>query len=392
MRGHKWELKKQAGSPNWYAVFYIPGRGDKPVWRSTGTADEGEAEIRAGEKWVKELRAAGKPIPEDAAPFARVTIEDAAAEFVTLLERQAHEHREQYVKRYESDLNLYVIRKTDQELADARAAGKEPWQPPWTFVDELTTSAWEEEKLRLHKANGGPLGARSIAHLTNTLRHLLRFCASPARRYIEIVPELKSPANRLIKLERRKRRAFTAAEREKFIRLIYKYAPKVSRKGRQATHAPGTAGRFYETLHFSLLRRGEGWAITRGWLDRRRKIITVPPEHSKSGEEEQIPLHPRAERALVEQIKARGKLELDEPIFGQVNVVPAFEWAMKVGNFRREGVTAHHTTRHTGGTILAKQTKSRDVLKKAGRWHADASVEPYLHVDVEDARPLMEKL
>jgi hypothetical protein len=389
VRGHKWELRRRPGR-NIEVVFYVPGGGGRPIERSTGTSDEGEAAIRAGEIWVKELRRAGKPVPEEAAAAARVSVEDAAAEFLIHLGRQAAAHREQYVRRYEADLNLYAIPKSDEELRQAAAERRVLWQPSWTYVDEITSARWEDEKLRLHKKNGGPLGWNSIRHLANTLRHLLRFCVE--RSYIASAPELLSPSRRMTKREARPRRALTEKERERFLRWVYKYTPAIPRKGRQATHPPGTAGRFYEALHYSLLRRGELWAATLRWMDRRAKLLHIPAEHTKSGDPETIPLHERVETALLGQAKAAGVKSKDEPVFGVINVRPAFEWAMKKAKLDRHGITPHHTTRHTGGTLLAGKTKSRDQLKKAGRWRSDQSVDPYLHVDAEDARELMEKL
>lgn len=392
MRNVPWALRPRPGR-NIQVVFYIPGQGDQEIALSTGTRDEGEAQIRAGEIWVKEMRRAGQPIPEEARALARTSVEDACAEFLIQLGRQASGHREQYAERNQADLNLYITPKSDEELRLAAAEERSLWQPGWTYVDEITSARWEDEKLRLHKGNGGPLGWNSIRHMANTLRHLLRFCV--AQGYIENEPVLKSPARKLILKEKRYRAAMDPAARERFIRAAYAYTPKVIRKkGRQKSLPPGTAGRFYETMHFSLLRRGEQWELTQRWLDRKARLIHIPPEHSKSGEAESIPLHPRAERAIIEQIKAAGirKKELDRAVFGKINVRPAFEWALKKAKVERYGITPHHHARHTGGTILAKKTRSRDQLKQAGRWRSDQSVEPYLHVDVEDARELMEKL
>jgi hypothetical protein len=281
---------------------------------AAATSRSGDRQVQRTKERLKSARArsgsrqcarAGKPIPEDAAPLARVTVEDAAAEFLTHLERQAHEHREQYVKRYEADLNLYVIRKTDDEIAEARAAGKEPWQPPWTYVDEITTAAWEEEKLPLHKANGGPLGARSIAHLTNTLRHLLRFCADPRRRYIEIVPELKlagEPAHQEGAAEAA--RVHGGRAREVPPKLVYSYAPKVTpaRAGRRRTRRAPRAGST-RLLHFSLLRRGEalGADARAGSTAGARSSRSRPS--TRRAARRRDPAAPARERALVEQIR-----------------------------------------------------------------------------------------
>src|SRR5207302_116836 len=80
-----------------------------------------------------------------------------------------------------------------------------------------------------------------------------------------------------------------------------------------------------EALFFTLMRRGEMFALTQRWIDRRAKLIRIPAAHSKSGEDETIPLHPRALKALTGQARARGTVSLDDPIFGEINVRPAYE-------------------------------------------------------------------
>jgi hypothetical protein len=78
----------------------------------------------------------------------------------------------------------------------------------------------------------------------------------------------------------------TVVEREKFLKALAKYDPR----GNANTLPSGTAARFYEALL------------------------------------------------------------LDEPIFGEINVRPAYAWALEEAEIDAYGVTAHHTTRHTGAT------------------------------------------
>lgn len=385
MRGKHWELKKRKGSSDWQVVFYLPGGGGKKTRKLTGTSDEGKAALRAGEIWVEEMRKAQCPIPEAAAAAARATVETVVAEFMLDLEKRAGQHAAGYVERYERDLKLYVMPKTADEVRNGY------WQPSWTYLDEITTASWEEEKLRLHNSNGGPLGSRSIQVLTNTLRHLLRFAVP---RFIDNAPELIAPPRARVLAEQRKKRAMTPAEREEYLRAVAAFNPHDRRSPSKRLLAlpPGTAFRFYEALFFTLFRRGEMWEITQRWLDLDGGNIHIPPEHAKNGREESIPLHPRAARALLDQVKAAGITSMDAPIFGTIDVRAAHRFAMKKTGIDPWGITAHHTTRHTGGTILAKATNDREALKAAGRWHSDQSVDAYIHIDAEHARPLFGKL
>jgi hypothetical protein len=82
---------------------------------------------------------------------------------------------------------------------------------------------------------------------------------------------------------------------------------------------------------------------------------------------------------------------LDEPIFGEINVRPAYEWALTTAKIDAYGVTPHHTTRHTSATILAELTTDREALKHAGRWRSNI-VDDYIHSDAERARPLIAQL
>ncbi len=81
-------------------------------------------------------------------------------------------------------------------------------------------------------------------------------------------------------------------------------------------------------------------------------------------------------------VRARGGVEMDEPMFGEINVRPAYEFALTTAKIDRYGVTPHHTTRHTGATILAEKTKDREALKHAGRWRSNI-VDEYIHSAAE---------
>jgi integrase len=154
----------------------------------------------------------------------------------------------------------------------------------------------------------------------------------------------------------------------------------------------GTAFRFYTLMHYSLLRRGEAWAITPAWIDSKAKLIRIPADHSKSRKVEEIPLHPKAAKALKEQIAVRGSLERDVPIFGKINVRKAFAYAMKKAKITKKGITAHHHARHSAATIAAGETQDMLAIQSAGRWKSPRMVQRYTHPNAERARPVISKL
>lgn len=68
----------------------------------------------------------------------------------------------------------------------------------------------------------------------------------------------------------------------------------------------------------------------------------------------------------------------------------AYEWALVTAKVDPYGVTPHHTTRHTGATILAEKTNDREALKHAGRWRSNI-LDDYIHSAAERARSLIAK-
>jgi integrase len=374
VRGHKWELKQRGST--YYVIFYLPGGGDHEVRRSTGTSDPRAAELRAGEIWVEEMRKAGQRIPEAAAEVARTRVETAVAACIERLEREAGQHREQYARRHREDLKLYIMPKTDGQLSAARLAGKELWQPPWRYVDEVTTLAWEREKLRLHHSNGGPLKWASIRHLTVSLRKLLHNELEHGR--IENLAEIRPPSNKLVRQDEAPRRAYTEKEREDFLKAIKKgYA---------------RSWRFYTVLFFSLLRRGELFALTPRWVDFKNNWIRIPANHSKSGEVEEIDLHPRAARALSAELREHETVQTDAPLFGEHDARKAFFHGIQAARIDPHGLVPHHSTRHTGATMVGESTTDLLEIMAAMRVRSPQIAKRYLHVDAKRARRVMRKL
>jgi integrase len=374
VRGRKWKLKRRG--PALYAIFYLPGRGDHEIRKSTGTNDPRAAELRAGEIWVEEMRKAGKPIPAELAAVARTRIEIAVASCIERLEREAGQHREQYARRHREDLKLYIMPKSDAQLAAVRISGRELWQPPWRYVDEITTALWEREKLRLHHSNGGPLKWASIRHVTVSLRKMLDNELENGR--IENVPEIRPPKNKLVRQDEAPRRAYTEKEREDFLKVIKKGYPR--------------SWRFYTVLFFSLLRRGELFGLTPRWVDFKRNWIRIPATDSKSGEVEEIDLHPRAARALRAELRAQDTVKADAPLFGEHDVRKAFFHGIKAAGIDPHGLVAHHSTRHTGATMVGESTTDLLEIMAAMRVRSPQIAKRYLHVDAKRARRVMRKL
>jgi hypothetical protein len=354
-RRHRWSLYRRPESTALWVRFYVAG---KLVRRTTDTADQGEAETRAGAIWVEERKRHGAPVAaEERQTLARRRTDDAAAEWTAHLERIQGEHREQFVRRYEADLNLYIV-------------------PRWAFVDEITSASWEQTKRALHRTGGGPLGWRSIQHLTTTVRKLLRHECELG--WLESVPELRPPPNRLVRQEQAPRRAYSRPERERFLGAIRAPFPR--------------SHRFYTVLFFSLLRRGELWALTPRWIDSAGERIRIPATDSKSGEAEEIDMHPRAAKALRAELRSRRGIALDEPLFGKHDAREAFRHGLAKGKIDPHGLVPHHSTRHTGATMAGEATTDVLELLAAGRWRSLAMAQRYVHADARRAKRVIRRL
>lgn len=316
------------------------------------------------------MRKAGQPVEAEAAAVARVTIETAVAASVRALKLEAGEHREQYFRRHNEDLKLYILPKTDEEVAGGF------WQPAWRYLDEITSKSWEREKKRLHRGNGGPLGWRSIQHLTTTLNKLMQHSLDEG--LLENVPKLKPPHNKLVVQEAAPRRAYTAAERERFLSAIKTRYPR--------------SWRFYTVLFFSLMRHGELSALTPRWLDFKNGWIRIPADHTKSGAVEEVDLHPRAAKALRGELAEQETSGPDLPVFGHHDARKAFFYGLGAAGIDGHGLVPHHSTRHTGATMVGESTTDLLAIMAAMRVRSPSIAKRYLHVDGKRARGPMRKL
>jgi len=240
-----------------------------------------------------------------------------------------------------------------------------------------------------HKTNGGSLGWNSIVRLAVSARMLVEHCMAVGFLDKKPLPTLQSylpeKIGKLIEQEKRPVDALTRAERTRLLDALKTWDPHDG-----STLPKGTAFRFYTLMHYTLLRRGE--AITPAWIDSKAKLIRIPADHSKSGEVEEIPLHPKAAKALKEQIAARGSLERDVPVFGKINVKKAFAYAIQKAKITKKGITAHHHARHSAATIGAGETQDMLAIQALGRWRSLRVVERYTHPKAERAWPVISKL
>lgn len=381
-----YKLYERPNSPFWWVYFTIPGH-PKPYRLSTGI-DVGrrpEAEKKAAQFLVERFNVGASPaVP---AAIQSLTLSDLTELWIEQLDKDGRPPK--YVDRVSTDLAQYV-------------------EPRWTHPAQITSEAWEavtyNPKSRsageLHHSRKGPLKWRSIAHLANTLRHFLRFCAEKGA--IASVPEIKSPPAKLQEADKAPRAALDVEKRERFLSALVGLEEH-------------RAHRIYLTAFETWMRKSSISKMTPRWIDWRAETITMPPSGNKSGKQKVIDLTPRAAQAIRAQMTAnaaeRGPdapVPLDEPIFGVYDFHQAKTHLVRLkdgtqkrvlagGVFGRAcrragidgyGLTPHHSTRHSSLTIAGGKPGATlaGMMAQAGIDSAHIIEKHYLHPSIDAAR------
>lgn len=370
-------LYERPNSPFWWVYFSIGGH----TYRlSTGVelASRGDAEKAAAGLLVKKYDTAGAAVVPEA--IRQLNLKQLSEMWVEQLEK---DRPAKFIERIATDLQ-YI-------------------EGHWARPEDVTTDSWEawtwapstKAAGPLHKSKKGPLGWRSIAHLANTLRHFLRFCASKGA--IASVPEIKSPPSKMQKGERAPRKAMDSEARGKFLAAVLEL-------GEERAH------RIYTALFETWVRKSTLEAMAPRWIDWKAETITLPPQFNKSRKEKVIDLTPRAALAIKAQLAANAAarpggapVPLDEPIFGHFDFHQAkvrhrkkvdvedggvFGRACRKAGIDGYGLTAHHTTRHSALTAAGGKPGATlaGLMKQAGIDSARIIEEHYLHPTLEDAR------
>jgi integrase len=242
---------------------------------------------------------------------------------------------------------------------------------------DATDEAWQASMRDLNEKG---LAWSSLRHATVTLRHLLRFCASLGA--LAIVPEIRPPPNKLVRRTEAKRGALSESERDRVLAAMRKAGDH-------------RAARIWQAMAYSGLRKGELGRLTLRWLNTDAGILRIPAGAAKSGEEETIPLHPKARQAIRAEASERGlgREDRDVPVFGGFDIRKAWGRALARARIDVPGLTAHHSARHTFGTILAQLSRG-DVtaVQAGGRWRSLSMVQRYVHSSAERARAVMKRM
>jgi integrase len=333
----------------WHYRFTARGR------RFRGSTGERTRERAAGVLAAKWYEAHKGSSIAPGGPLGQLDLAGLGGLWLAELEQRQDERGPKFVKRHKLDLT-YLVEHF------ARPA-------------DVTDQAWQDTMRTLHDSG---LSWRSLQHATVTLRHLMKFAARTGA--IRVAPIVSPPANRLVAKEQAPRRALTEGERDRVIKAM-------------RTNGQNRAARAWEAMAFSGLRRGELAKLTLRWLDLRAGVLRIPATATKSGQEEAIPLHIRVRQAVRAEANDRGIRDRDVPVFGGFDLRKAWRRALARAKVDSHGLTAHHSARHTFGTLVAQEAHG-DVtaVQSALRHRSLAMVAKYVHASAERARAAIRRL
>ncbi len=345
--------------------FHFSVRGQL-VRGATGERDRGKAQVEAARQFLEAHRRANLPVPSEALrSCAGTSLADLGGMFVAEIEEQIAQRKIVRNDRYARDLEF------DLRYVTARFA----------TVAEITSSSWRDALDDLlsgypEARKDGAVSWRSLQRVTCTARLLLRYANRMG--LIENMPELPSPSNEDVGLEQRVGRPMSEWDRDRFLAALRKMG-KTRRGARRAL-------RIYTALLHSALRKSALERLCLRQIRWREKLIDLPPRKAKSKHACSIALNPECERAIKAELRERGDISPDEPIFGKFALRAWFKAAAAVAKIDREGLQPHHFTRHTTASIAGNNGATLAQLMALGTWETAAMAMRYVKIDAERSR------
>lgn len=317
----------------WWVQFYIHGRRTRAP---TGESDRGRAEERAAGIWQEAKARSGDPV----VGVVSRSLAAIAADLVS--EARTMGRADTYARDLEVDLRLHILRR---------------WQTP----EAITSLGWEQARIDIH-AEGQTWA--SVKRIGKHLRLLLRYCVRKGALASE--PVIHSPSKELIAREAIEHEALSRKDRDRLLADMRK-------RGNLR------AARCYEVMFFNLFRRSTVARLMPSWVDLKARTVRVPASNAKNSKTRTYWLHPKALRALREQM--RENASVSSPIFGSFDHSNVFWSAVeRLGIASREekrGLTPHHVTRRTAATMLVEAGATTKDRMAAGGWDSVEAAERY---------------
>lgn len=368
---HPYRPKNGSGKRSEFWSYHFSIRG-KLIRGATGERDRGKAEIKAAEEFLKARKRANLPVPREAvAKLEQQTFEELGGAFVADVEDRIAKKRLVRSDRYARDM--------EYDLAYIR----------FEHVTHITSTSWRELLDELHEGypeKKDSVSWRYLQRVTCTARALLRYANQ--RGFIENVPELAAPTMEDVALEQQLGQPMSPSDRDKFLATLDKVGRQT--KDRKRAREARRALRIYVALLASNLRKSGLARLSLRQVKWNEKRIVLPPRKSKSKKERAIALHLLVARAIKEELRERGDISPDEPIFGTFDLRRRFKETCKLAGIDTTGLQPHHFTRHTTSTAAGNAGATLVQLMALGTWETPAMAMRYVKIDAERSREALD--
>jgi integrase len=358
----------------WYVNFHISIDGNrKRVRKPTGVKDPAstEAAWRAAERVWTASGAAAEAVAQGQ-DVAMPSLDDLLAKFLgewlptfaAGRNRKKRRLNERYLQTSEAYLKM-VLPYMPQ---DVRQIDNEWWEDAMHVLHDGSIPEHRKEWFQiLRPQDGKPWSKKprlykwaTIGCCLLALRQFLNFCGPGAPGLprtlglLRDIPKLSPPSEEAIENDQAARRAMTEQERDNFLKQL-------------KDEGNLFALRCYLLMFFAGFRRSTVARLTPRWIDFKSKTITPPGLQIKNRQTGHgFAMHPLVEKAIVEQMTTNreerdgGVVELDKPIFGEINFHALWKRICREVNIDTHGLTAHHGARHTAGTMVCRTAQSME--------------------------------
>jgi integrase len=347
-RQHRPSLETDPQAPRRHLALLFTAAGQRERG-STGERDRGRAEAYLAARWFEAHRKAR--IPVATGPGARLDLKQIAALWLAQLEERASERNPDYVNRHKLDVR-YIL-------------------GVFKLAQDATDDAWQAAMRKLHEDG---LAWSSLRHATITLRHLLRFAAS-----IGALPGAgPAPADESAHRARRGTAAgaLGAGARPRVAR------DEGERRRPRAAHLDG------DGVRRAAPRRGPP---TDAALARPAREGAPRLRQERRARDRRAP--PAGAAAVLAEAAARGVKDRGAPVFGGFDLRKAWKRALTRAKVDAHGLTAHHSARHTFGTLVAQESRGDVTAVQAALRHRSLAMSAkYVHASAARARAVIRRL
>lgn len=342
---------RRADSAIYWCSFTLAGRS---VRLSTGKRAESEASVEAARLYYEHHARARLPLPASSERPDLVTICDL---YLDDLERRIAAREVVRHGKYLADATSILDRVTER----------------WSDVAEVAPG-WARACAEWH----ADVSWRRLQVVTVFTRAMLRWATDAG--HLDVMPELVAPHAEKVATEARERRPFTEQERDRFLRAVRKLDAR--------------AWRIYTVLFKTAARKSDLERMTLRQIDFRTGFVTLPARQTKSKARNQVLfLNAAALAAVRAEVRLAKVTDPGAPVFGEFDLTKVYRAALDAARIAdRDGLTAHHVTRHTAATMAGASGATLAEMMAFGRWATPQMVVRYMKVSAAQAKAVAEGL